>query len=80
MTSVTDTLLVLGAVFIVFGVVCLISDMLTLRARRRRIARRQRVQRILAYTIHDGRQPFNPVALPTNVIQLDPWSRKVDAA
>lgn len=80
--SPLNTILFFACVFIAFSVIVAVSDLFEARARRRHAARRRRIARLDAYTVRDGREPFNPDALAhDNVVDLHQHSVKVgDAA
>jgi hypothetical protein len=75
--SPAATLIFFAVALIFFGAIVFIDDLIQARARKRRIARRRRYQRMDAYhalyTIDRTRLSAH------NVVPLDPWSRKVGA-
>ena len=74
--SPTSILLFFACMWTVLAAIVAAVDLIEARARKRRLARRRRAQRLRAYSIRDGRQPY-----PDNVVELHQHSVKVgDAA
>lgn len=79
MNTAAGTIIFFACALIVFAAIVAVDDLIQARARKRRAARRLRVERMTAYKVS---RPLDRTALAAhtdNVVPLDSYSRKVSA-
>lgn len=74
-----QTILFFAVVFIVFAAIVAVDDLIQARARKRRAARRRRVERMTDYKVSRPLDRTGLAAHTDNVVPLDTYSRKVSA-